>query len=214
MKKISDTLREIIQKNSLLQFGFSHHLFNLSELARFLQPHIEARSQKEVRVSAITMNLSRLQKKVKKITPDIQKFEIENLMVYSDLSIMTFQKTSKIHTEIQKLYTIVQEKKGFMTLTEGGHEITIILENEFCKIAQNMISESPKQKNHSIASIGIKFSEKYSSVPGFVYSVLQQTTLQGINIVELSSTYTELILYIDTKDVKLAFDTIFECFSR
>jgi aspartokinase len=42
--------------------------------------------------------------------------------------------------------------------------------------------------------------------------VLQQVAVQGINVVEIASTATELILYLDQKDVRLAFDTLYQRF--
>jgi len=214
MKKISDALREITQRNPLLQFGISHGLFNLSKLSKFLQKQIAARTQKEVQVSAITMSLSRLQRQAKKIAPQIQQFEVENILIYSDLFTMTFVKTPEVHQQIQKLYTAVQQQNGFMTLSEGGNQITIILENNFLDLTKPMITATPVYENLAVSSVGVRFAAKYLDIPGFLYIVLQQIVLQGINVVELSSTYTEFIIYIEKRNAKLAFETIFQCFSK
>ena len=48
----------------------------------------------------------------------------------------------------------------------------------------------------------------------FLYYILQQTTLQNINIIEISSTFTEIVLYVEEQDTKLTFDTVYESFSK
>jgi len=60
MRKISDHLKEIINSQPYLLFGFNHGLFNLTKLAKFLKHYIEAQTKKEERDTAILMNLSRL----------------------------------------------------------------------------------------------------------------------------------------------------------
>jgi hypothetical protein len=68
--------------------------------------------------------------------------------------------------------------------------------------------------NQNIASVGVKFHEKFIEVPGLLYMILQVVTMQHINIVELASTATEFIIYIDQKDIYLAFDAILSKFGK
>lgn len=212
MKTITDIISSIIGENPFLQFGFSHKLFNLSQLAKFLQPLVEVRAKKEVTLSALTMSLSRLQRRRLKVAPEIQKFRVENIQIFSNLCTFTFVKTPQIHEKIHALYTHIQGQNGYMTLSEGNNEITLITEETYQQKVKEVVTENPKYSNEDVACVGVRFSEKYIDVPGFLYAVLQQVNLQRINIVELASTYTEFILYIHTKDTKLAFETLFRCF--
>ena len=63
MKKISEAVETLIEGHQGLRFGFHHRLLNLSQLARFLRPSIEAQTHKEVTESAVLMNLSRLSRR-------------------------------------------------------------------------------------------------------------------------------------------------------
>ena len=60
MIKISDAILAVIRGNTFLEFGVHHQLFNQTQLARYLQPFVAARSHKEPKASAIAMALSRL----------------------------------------------------------------------------------------------------------------------------------------------------------
>ena len=67
MLRISEAVEEIIETHPALRFGFYHGLMNLTKVARFLRPSIEARTKKEVTDAAVLMNLSRLQKKLARL---------------------------------------------------------------------------------------------------------------------------------------------------
>jgi hypothetical protein len=62
MRKISDALEAIVEGNPALAFGLHHRLLNLTKLARFLRPSVEAQTRKGVSDSAVLMSLSRLQR--------------------------------------------------------------------------------------------------------------------------------------------------------
>lgn len=125
---------------------------------------------------------------------------------------MTFFKNRETHASINALYNEVQKHRGFFTITEGAGEITIIFDNCFSALIDKKITEKPHYKNTTVASIGVKFSEKYLETPGLLYLILQQIVLQQINIIELSSTATEFMIYIDQKETRIAFDTLYNRF--
>lgn len=214
MIRISDAIDEIVGQNALLQFGFSERLLNLSQVAKFIQPLIEARTKKTVRTTAILMQLSRMQRRFKKINAALNDFGIETITIYSNLCSLTFFKTEKLHLKINQLLDFIQERKGYITITEGVGEITLILDQVYFAKAEQLFTEKPRNVTREIASVGIKFHEKYATTPGLLYRILQQVTLQNINLVEISSTYTEFILYVNQSEVNLAFDTLFNTFGK
>ena len=220
MRKIPETLREIITSNPTLEFGFAHNLFNLTQLARFLQPLVQARASREVSVSALSMALSRLGTGLPKgARPAIARFKFKNLAITGDLVVLTLPKEADTHKSINQLYSKLAKREGHFTVTEGLSQVTIIIEEKDLDLAQVLLDSPsrggrPQSKPAKAASISVSFDPKYLSTPGFLYVILQQLALQGINILELSSTATELILYVKPSDVTLAFDTLYERFMR
>lgn len=212
MIKISEAIMDIVNENPILQFGFYYQIFNLSKLSEFIKPQLQARTKKQIKTAAITMNLSRLQKRLKKILPKISDYKIENVTAYSNLCVVTYVKTREVHASINKFYERMQKVKGYITINEGVNEITIIFENKFYSSLTELISEKPKFKKDNIAGIGMKFSEEYMDVPGLLHFLIQHFMVQNINIIEIASTYTELFCYIDQADTKLAFNTLFNRF--
>lgn len=211
MLKIKDSIKELIENNSFFKFGIYYKLLNLTQVAKFIKPHVQAKTKKKVTNSAILMSLSRIQSETKRKIKD-SDFKIENITVHSDLCTMTLYNTKQIHEKINKIYSKISENDSFITITEGLNEITIIFENKFLNIIKSSISEKPKYIKEKISSICIKFNPKYIKIPGLLYLIFQQIALQNINIIELNSTETEIILYLETKDTKNAFDTIYNKF--
>ncbi len=215
MIKISDAIQDIVQNNEPLRFGFHHQLLNLSQVARFIHPLVEARTQKKVQVSAILMNLSRMNQRLAQTTLNTQSdFYIDKLNIHTDLCSFTLVKTHQSHRELNQMYRQIQEQNGFMTITEGISEITAIVESENFSLTSQLVTAPVRLVNPHIASVGVTFHEKFIEVPGLLYMILQVVTLQDINIVELASTATEFIIYIDQTDIHLAFDAILSKFGK
>lgn len=214
MLKISDAIRDILEKNHFFWFGIQHDVMNLAQLARFLRPLIEARTKKEISTQAIHMSLSRLQKNLKKL-PGICKeelFEIEKINIQGNLCVFSYERNSQTHQEINKVLGCVQENGGYITISEGEGEITVIFDTIYRHEFEKRVSEKPKYTHEDVASIGVKFDEKYLKIPGLLYVILQKVSLQNINIIEIASTATEIIIYLYQKDAQLAFDTIYNSF--
>ena len=200
----------------MLQLGLRHRLLNLSQAAQYLRPLIEARVRREVQPSAVVMALSRFQRSIKETTRRSQEhdFVVSNIFVNSELAAVTFPNTAATRQQIQATYVRVQKSGGYATVTQGVHELTIILSSKEVKALRESATEKPISVTEGIASLGIAFDRKYAQTPGFFYAVFQQLYLQNINIVEIASTSSELVLYLRENDVRLAFDTLFNRFGR
>lgn len=214
MIRLADIIQEIITENTLLQFGMMHRLLNLTRLADLIRPMVHARTKKEVTISAILMSLSRIQKKLDTITTwnHRQIYEISNVTIHGGLCIASYIKEEKLQEKIYEFYKHVQTQEGYVTITEGRGEITLIFENNFNEVRKKTILQKPRYFHANVSSLGVNFSEKSFESHGLLYIILEQFFLQNINILEVASTYTEFMIYLDTKDVKLGFETLFTHF--
>jgi len=213
MKKIKDELINIFETNQFLKFGLYYRLFNLSRLADFLLPLIEIRTKKNLRSSsALLMALSRYQNTKTKKPPKPQKNLITNLTTTTNLNIITFTKNQNVLRQINKIYQEAQQNNSYFTLSQGINELTIITEETLMKKIRKLISDKEKSFIDDIASLGIHYDEKNFSMPGLLYQIIQPIALQGININEITSTYTEISVCVKQKDLKLLFNTIYNQF--
>ncbi len=215
MRTISEAVRDLVAANPWLQFGLHHRLLNLSQTARFLQPLVEARTQKAVRPSAILMSLSRQQQHV--TLPEVDRvveFYVERIHVHHGLCSLTVPRSRRTQQEIDELIRRIRQEEGYLTLTEGHTEITVILEGAQWGHVQAVLTVPPKQVQRRMAGLGVTFKEQYLDVPGLLYQLLQQLALQQINVVEIASTMTEFNIYLHEDDLMPAFDAIYRKFAR
>ncbi|WP_147300916.1 hypothetical protein [Aestuariispira insulae] len=212
MISISTVLQDIIKGNPFLEFGFHHGLFNLTQLARYLQPLVESRARKEAQVTAITMNLSRLQSRIKSDTPKPERFVIDAVNINSGLCAVTYRKAPDLHGILNRLYSRVHEESGFCSLSQGMHEITMVVENRHRGWLDDNCRQKPIAAYDHVAAVTVQFAKSYVDVPGMLYMLLQRVTLQNINLIEIASTYTEIMMFIDEADTRTIFDTLFQSF--
>jgi aspartokinase len=215
MKKISEAVASVVEGHPALSFGLSHRLLNLTQLARFLRPSVAAQTHKDVSESAVLMSLSRLQRNWGEARPQTAgKLVLDKVSIVSGLCSVTLAKTQTTHREIHRVFTRVQERNGFITITEGLREITVIVEEENYPLLRKSLSSRPKLVNRNLASVGMTFSERYVRVKGVLHQLLEQVALQNINVLEIASTATEFYIYVEEKDVEAAFAAIFHRFGR
>jgi aspartokinase len=215
MRKISDAVETLVGSHPALSFGLSNRLLNLTQLARFLRPSVAAMTHKDVSESAVLMSLSRLSRKWKTTHPQKSgKLVLDKVSIVSGLCSVTLAKTQTTHREMHRVFTRVQERNGFITITEGLREITVIVEEENYPLLRKALSSRPKLVNRNLASVGMTFSERYLGVKGVLHQILEQVALQNINVLEIASTATEFYVYVEENDVEAAFSSIFHRFGR
>ena len=214
MRKISDALTHIIQNNQFLQFGLHHRLLNLSQVSRFIRPVVEARTQKPVQPAAITMALSRLQSSPDAAKVHDKKFALDNINIQTNLAVLTVGKDARTQRLVSALHARVKRHQGYITITEGLNEVTVILDADSLPAADDLTSHHVLFRKLDVAALTVRFSERYLKTPGFLFAIFQSLAFQGINIVEVASTTTELIVYLDHGDLELAFETLLHQFRK
>ena len=63
-------------------------------------------------------------------------------------------------------------------------------------------------KFHNLSSITIRLPKEVVYIPGVYYQVLKRLAWENINVIEVLSTYTELTVIVENKDVDQAFSTL------
>ena len=212
MRKISDALKQTIEGNFFLRTGMAYDLFNLSKLAAFLRPEIEGRTKKPVTKSSILMQLSRLKRSEVFSSAKQEEYEVESITVYSNLLVLSYNRSDLENNEILKLHKKLSSKNDFFSLSEGARELTFILESKNEEWVKKTITRKTKLRRDNVSALAVSFDESYLKSPGMIYLLCRSLYIQNINIIEISSTATELILFVDMKELQLAFDTLFTRF--
>ncbi|KAA3626257.1 MAG: hypothetical protein DWQ02_20560 [Bacteroidetes bacterium] len=205
---MSEVLDKMIENDPQLAFYMSNRLLNLSQFAKYVQPLLETQIGQSVKTSTITMALSRLQQKtIRKF--DKQQFRINRLSMVTELCTLSFNKTPSTHQKIQQLHNKAMAENVYFVLSETTFEVTIISKRSFIENSETPI---PKFAHMELSAIAVQFDPKYLSIPGVMASVMHKLSLQNVNLIEVASTCTEMIFYVDHSDLKLAFETVQDSF--
>lgn len=216
MRTIQSALQDILRESSWLQFGLSNRLFNLSQLAKFLQSAVAARTKKDITQSALLMALSRLQRGLERPIRKLhaEEFYFDNIQVASNLCIYSYTLSAVRQQEVTRLIKDLHDRGRFASFTQGLRQLTLFFSAEDKALVRERMSGRPLSANDKLAVVGGIFKNSLSLTPGFFNAVFQQLFIHGINVVEVASTYTELLIYVEERDMRNTFDVLYARFVR
>lgn len=91
-------------------------------------------------------------------------------------------------------------------MTDGIHESSIFINQGLDGIVEkNFGGEHLRKKIENLSAITLILPEETAEIPGIYYSILKMLAFEGINFVEAVSSYTELTIFVDDKNVDRAF---------
>lgn len=208
MITIPEATKKIVERSRYLSEAMSKGLINYSALARYMQPELEKMLFKPVSEAAVVMALRRLEQELQpKFVPLTIFPSAPEMIVRSNLVEFTCNNSEALRTKYEQLlHLYAGERKYFFTLTEGVFETTIILSKDLQeKVKEVLESQEIVSTVIRLAAITIKLPEENVKTPGVYYFFLKSLAWEGINIIEIVSTPTEVSLILDEKDVNRAF---------
>lgn len=201
MITIAQATTQILYGDEIAREAIVRGVLNLSAYAKQLQPQIEKRLYKRVRVGSIVTALSRLATLAGKIPTLKAEVHIEDMSIKSPLCELTYEKTQETVKSIARLGSLYSGR-GFFTVTHGVGEVTCIAAQSFKESILEKISETPKGQYDNLAAITVRFAEdQYIEVPNMIYTLVCALAVQRINLIEIVSTYTEISFIVRQVDM-------------
>lgn len=208
MLKISDSITKIVKNQPFLTYGLGRGLFNLTKLAKTIKPFVEVQTKKPVKLSAVLMALSRTQKQLAKTLPKASDYNLNNMIVHSNLCTVTFFRNRENSEKLKAFYSEAQKNTDvYIVYHQRPSQVSMIISETLIPDMQKAIKDKPRYIKKDLCSIGVQFSESYMEIPGLFHFLISQVGLQGINIYEVFSTCTELVFLVDQKDMSKAIET-------
>jgi len=209
MIKIAEVVEELVLKSPYLSDAVADRLINVSELARKLRPEIQDRLMKPVQQSAIAMAIRRLEVHSKKKTVQ-KKLCLKNITVRSQLIEITFENSQTLPSVLEGLVSkLSKHTNQFFTITQGVFE-TAVIAHEDQKNRIESLTQKEKQVHieEHISSITLLLPDENVDTPGVYYTVLKALAWEGINLIDVVSTYRELTILVSSRDIQRAFQVV------
>lgn len=208
MIRISEAVYNIIKAKPYLEYALYKELINTSALAREIRPEVEAMCLKNVTTSAIVMALKRLQ-------PDIDfqfattniSGKLNNAIVRSGLSGFTYSNSSSLAGKVAQLVSLYHDAPhSFIISTRGSFETSIVITTNLADDVKHVLQgENLIKQIDSLSGIIIKLDKTVLHNPGSYYEITKALAWEGINVIELFSTYRELVIIIESAVIDDAF---------
>lgn len=212
MITIQQAVEDIILKSPYLESALVDGLINTSALARKIKPEIENKVFKKIQFGAIAVAINRLSNSLKErqaITNPLLKSK-GDITIKSNLTAFTFINSPLlISRQKELLEKINKEKRVFLTTTQSLYQTTIIISSSFKNVVKQLFSEENKiSEIDSLSAITLTLSEETVKAPGVYYSVLKTLAWYEINIIEIVSSFNELTIILENKDIDQAFSVL------
>lgn len=209
MLKISDAVRDIVEAHPYLRTALAQRLLNLSQVARHIHASVEARTHKAVQPAAIAMSLSRLQAQLPDLDAGPPLRLARRITVQRGLAVVTYPNTPRVQEGLLRIQERVRRSHGYLTVSEGIREITLITEAGLLPAMGEPALDRPTRTTTPVASLSVSLTRENLVTPGILYRLLQPLALQAVNVTEVTSTATEFHIYIAEEDVMLALDSLY-----
>ncbi len=211
MITVPQATKTIVERSRYLTEAISKGIINYSSLARYIKPELEHMLLKPVSEAAILMALKRLEKELQpKFVPLTIFQSAPDMIVRSNLLEFSIANSEHLASSFTRLFEAHKKNKSsFFVITEGISETTIIISQDLELQAKNALQgEEVLSQFSNLSAITIRMSKEISYAPGVVYFFLKSLAWEGINIMEVVSTYLELTLVLEDKDISRSFEIL------
>lgn len=211
MVTIAHLVEKKITQTPFIQEALHKGIINHAALAELLLPEIEKELKEPVKFTSINMSIRRFAEKIeKKELNNITFNQDSNVTIRSNLIEITIHKSRDIEPKIQSIYNLISYKNGdFLTITQGLHEIMIIIDTKFKSQILEIFEESEiKMILEELSSVTINIPLEAIETVGMFYIITKTLNWENINIIEIVSTLTEMTFIIKDTDVANAFNCL------
>lgn len=207
MIRVSKVVSEFLSSDEVALEALNNGVLNMTAYARQIRPKIEKRLYRPVQLGTVVTALSRMlvaAKSFPKLKPEVK---IEDLAIKFPLTELTFERTAK---NIKGAAGLPEKYgQGFLVITFGIGEISIIFPNEIRTEIARFFNDKPKGQYENLAAVTVRFREDdYVEVPNMIYALVATIASRRINLIEIVSTFTEISFVVRQKDVRETVDVL------
>ena len=203
MRTIHQAVLATLSESPTARDAMTSGILNLSAYAKTIKKNIEEQTWKTVHVPTIVVALSRIQEELKNDTKNQAPLFIDDITIKAPLVDITYEKTVGTIQAVSTMKSL-EHAHDVITNTIGSQEITIIASAHMKQKILAHFPVQPKAIFDTVSGISMRFSENYIDIPNVLYRLLGIFATKNINVIELVSTYTELMVVIEPKFVNEA----------
>lgn len=209
-ESIAGCVKNIINRSPFIAEMLIQDVISFSNLARFLQPKVEAMYGEPVSVASIVMAVRRYSEELKRMRPQARtKLEYE-IQMKTNIYDVNFRPAGDFHKRLLELYSKVHPESGdFLNMTFGSHESSICVSEKHRALLDALLEGQEVLKSYTdLVALTIIFSGDFLQTPGIMYLAARKLAWENINIIEIVSTTSVLTFVISREDSHRAYKAL------
>ncbi len=209
---ITKTVEQILDN-----WPFIHDLFridaaNYSGIARTIAPQVENEIGTSVKINAIIAAIQRYAQKIKgkllssEIAKVIAKFR---LTLKNDMINITLKRVEKSYNLILESYRKINWESGERILIfQSEGEISCLLDKVNAKYLLSNCDKELENIQENLSILIVKTPPEMVEVPGVIYHLTGLISRAGITLIDIVTTFREIIFVVHDKDAPKAFEIL------
>lgn len=209
MSQIEQTFRQLLSRKPEIEKCYAEGLVNRRALARYLIKHTSANKNQ---INAVIAMLRRFDfrepEKTAKETIDLLKQVRMHLK--DKILILDFEKDKALLQSLQKVVAHINYDRGdTLKIVVGTMSITLYLdEKKYHEIKEVVDRFTLQHKWKNISEISLIFPEEAIKTKGIFATITRELVLHDINIIEMLTASSELLIYLKEGQVIKAYEII------
>ncbi|MBU0535957.1 MAG: ACT domain-containing protein [Nanoarchaeota archaeon] len=212
MPTISHIVEHIVKERPLLQEAIIEDIVNYASVAESIKPEVEKALEKEVKLSAIVMALRRVAETVRRKAPQTKFDYNSEIFMKTQVCDIGVLKSPTFFSKLKHIYSIVDYERGdTLNIIQGNYEVSIISNEKYLdKIKKSLAGEKIVRADKELVIVGMIFPKEYVEHPGVIATITRKLAWNGVNILEVISTFKELNFVVGKNDATKAYNALQE----
>jgi len=213
-KPTSELVKEEIRSSLYINEVLKRGMINFSALTRELLPKIK-RKNKKANFASVLIAIQRYYDDNKSpSSKDVLLDLLKNseLIMKNKVCSLTLERTKPVMTLINKISQNIRWDLGdIMFFIQGSSEITVVADKKNEKLFLGL-GNKIIEKKENLALLSLRETEEKNSyskdIPGFLAILTNTLSDNGINIIDIASTYKQIIFILEEKDLIKAYGSL------
>lgn len=208
MITVPQKVAEYITTSPFIKMMISEGIINLSQFARSIKPQLESELKKAISDASIIMSLKRISEQLRFVEKIDYRNHLGDITLKSGLIELTFRNSKTLNRHLESLLHKTSDEE-YVTFVKGAWQTTLILSKTLEQTVKSIFSTELQESEFTqLSSITINLINQHMEEPGVVAYILNVLAWQGVNIIEVVSTFSELTVIIEDKNVQKAFGIV------
>ena len=211
MASVAAAVKTIINRSPFISEMLIQDVISFSNLAKSIQPKVEALYGESVNTAAVVMAIRRYADELKEAEKGAVKGRIDyEIQMKTNIYDVNFSRDDSFIPRLSELYDIVRPDQGdFLNITLGSHEITLaVSENHRETVDELTKGQRIVHRYSDLVALTIVFHGDFLQTPGILYLAVRKLAWENINIIEIVSTMNVLTFVIRREDSHKAYEAL------